>query len=109
MLKNSKVGKGDFEADIEKLAVLVDILKWNYRARDHKDLATVNLFSILRSGTGKDSTAVGRTWGRMGSIVQQNNVVFELFEMVMTNVMSRMVQDDFGKSMEISDKPDTPA
>jgi hypothetical protein len=47
-----KVSKHDFEVDVSKLAVLVDILKWNYKARDHRALASINLFSILRAGAG---------------------------------------------------------
>jgi hypothetical protein len=52
------------ELVVEQVAMeLLDALRWNFTARDHGPLASINLFTLLHRGNGQMDSPQRKAWG----------------------------------------------
>lgn len=89
--------------------ILLDALMWNYTATNHKNLAKLNLFTILHRGNGKPGNLIKRCWGKprpelvcMPYEKTLTEACFDAFEMLFTLITARIVQSDFGEEININ-------
>ena len=88
----------------------MDALHWKFRGCDHEMLANIDIFRALRFGNGNRINLVKRAWGR--PLTQKVNVaadeatnltseVLSKFERLLLNILSRIVDQDFGAEMQL--------
>jgi outer membrane phospholipase A len=59
--------------DDQEIKAILNSLKWKYTSRDHSDLRSLDIFSVLHSGNGKKGNKISRSWGRsLKQVVVEN-------------------------------------
>lgn len=86
----------------------MDALHWKFRGLDHELLAKIDIFKALRFGNGKHTNLVKRAWGcrltqKVSSAEEEatnlTSEVLSKFECLLLNILSRIVDQDFGAEM----------